>query len=264
MLRRNGIDPGDLHREEWEGPYRHVFETGIFQVAEVDGRVVAICHAIVRKRLWFLSGYWTEPERQRQGIGGPLLRRVWSEGAARGATTFFTWSSIDLTATAVYLTLGMLPGYQILSFAGEVATSPEPPAGHDARPLALETASRIDREVLSVGREVDHRFWLAEPGRVGCEVLRGGQVVGYFSVRDGAIGPAAWTTPDGAEAVLRLALREAASQSREVRLRALGANHDAVRFALAAGLRLAGYSHLLTTAPFGRLERYVPSGPTLF
>lgn len=264
MLRRNAIDPGDLHRDEWESPYRHVFETGIFEVAETEGRVVAICHAIVRERLWFLSGYWTLPALQRQGIAGPLLRRVRAAGAARGASAFFTWSSIDLTAMAVYLKLGMLPGYQILSFAGEVGTPPEAPPGHDARPLAPETASRIDRDVLSVAREVDHRFWLAEAGRVGREVLRDGQVVGYFSVRAGAIGPAAWTTPDGAEPVLRLALREAASQSREVRLRALGANHDAVRFALAAGLRLAGCSHLLTTAPFGRLERYVPSGPTLF
>ncbi|MGH2490065.1 MAG: hypothetical protein ACRDF9_01030 [Candidatus Limnocylindria bacterium] len=37
-----------------------------------------------------------------------------------------------------------------------------------------------------------------------------------------------------------------------------------ISFALANGLRLAGNSHLLTTAPFGHLDRYAPSGPTLF
>ncbi len=51
---------------------------------------------------------------------------------------------------------------------------------------------------------------------------------------------------------------------REVRLMIPGVNHDALRFAFASGLRLAGYSHLLTSAPFGRMEQYLSSGPSLF
>ena len=83
-------------------------------------------------------------------------------------------------------------------------------------------------------------------------------------MRSGAIGPAAWTSSADADVVLRAALADARAQSAIVRLRALGANHDTIRFALANGLRLAGYSHLLTTASFGQLDRYAPSGPTLF
>jgi hypothetical protein len=49
-----------------------------------------------------------------------------------------------------------------------------------------------------------------------------------------------------------------------VRLRAIGSDHEAIRFALGSGLRLVGYSHLLTTREFGHLDRYIPSGPTLF
>jgi hypothetical protein len=41
-------------------------------------------------------------------------------------------------------------------------------------------------------------------------------------------------------------------------------NHDALRFALGAGLRLAGYAHLLTTGEFGHLDRYLPSGAQFF
>ncbi len=263
MLRRNGIDPGELHREEWRSAYHHVFRTGLFRVAELDGRMAAICHAIVRGPLWFLSGYWTRPGLQGQGVGGPLLAAVWEEGRARGATTFSTWSSIDLTAMAAYLKRGMLPGYQILSFAGAVGEA-APPARYEAAPLSLELAAEVDRAVLSVAREVDHRFWLAKTGRVGRALMRDGRRAGYYYVRDAAIGPAAWLDLDAADAVLRLALRDARTQSPLVRLRALGANHVSIRFALGAGLRLAGYSHLLTTAPFGTLERYVPSGPTLF
>jgi len=262
MLARNGVDPGELARDEWRHGYPHVFRTGIFRVAEDDGELVAICHAIVRGPLWFLSGFWARPDRQKTGIGGRLLRDVWEEGRARGASTFFTWSSIDLTAMASYLRRGMLPGYQILSFVGgPVAATP---VAADIAPLTLEIASVLDRDVIGTAREVDHTFWSSEPGRIGRAVMRGSRAVGYYYVRSGAIGPAAWTSSADADVVLRAALADAHAQSAIVRLRALGANHDTIRFALANGLRLAGYSHLLTTASFGHLDRYAPSGPTLF
>jgi GNAT superfamily N-acetyltransferase len=262
LLARNGIDAGELARDEWRYGYPHVFRTGIFRVAEEDGELVAICHAIVRGPLWFLSGFWARPDRQSAGIGGRLLREVWDEGSARGASTFFTWSSIDLTAMASYLRRGMLPGYQILSFVGEPASTTVVAA--EIAPLTVEIAAAIDRDVIGTAREIDHGFWSTEPGRVGRAVMRGGIPVGYHYVRSGSIGPAAWTSSADADVVLRTAIAEARAQSSIVRLRALGANHDTIRFALASGLRLAGYSHLLTTSAFGHLERYAPSGPTLF
>ena len=262
MLARNGIEPGELAREEWRYGYPHVFRTGIFRVAEDDGELVAICHAIVRGPLWFLSGFWARPDRQRTGIGSRLLREVWDEGRARGASTFFTWSSIDLTAMASYLRRGMLPGYPILSFAGEPPSAAA--LASDVAPLTPEIAAALDADVIGTPREIDHRFWATEPGRVGRAVLRGGRPVGYYYVRTGSIGPAAWTANADADAVLRAALAEARAQSPIVRLRALGPSHDTIRFALSSGLRLAGYSHLLTTTAFGHLGRYAPSGPTLF
>lgn len=262
MLARNGVDPGDLARDEWRYGYPHVFRTGIFRVAEDDGELVAICHAIVRGPLWFLSGFWTRPDRQKTGIGGRLLREVWDEGRARGASTFFTWSSIDLTAMASYLRRGMLPGYQILSFAGEPSRAAT--VAPEIAPLTIEIACALDRDVIGAPREVDHGFWSSEPGRVGRAVVRGGRAVGYYYVRSGAIGPAAWNASADADTVMGAALADALTQSQVVRLRALGTNHDTIRFALASGLRLAGYSHLLTTASFGHLDRYAPSGPTLF
>jgi hypothetical protein len=41
-------------------------------------------------------------------------------------------------------------------------------------------------------------------------------------------------------------------------------NHAAVRFALARGLKLVAFSHLLSSGPLGRLDHYLPAGPTLF
>lgn len=163
---------------------------------------------------------------------------------------------------ASYLQRGMLPGYQILNFVGEPALATRDAT--DVAPLTLEITSALDRDVIGTAREVDHTFWLTEPGRVGRAVVRDGRPVGYYYVRSGTIGPAAWTASLDAGAVLGPALADAHAQSAIVRLRALGANHDAIRFALAHGFRLAGNSHLLTTASFGHLDRYAPSGPTLF
>ena len=72
--------------------YDHIRRTGIFRVAEVDGRLAAICHAVVRDALWFLSAFWTLPQLQGQKIGSPLLRQVWDQGTQAGAQKFLDWT----------------------------------------------------------------------------------------------------------------------------------------------------------------------------
>ena len=265
MYARNGVNSALPDRQATEVAYRHVLRTGIFHVAEVDGRIGAICNAVVRDHLWFLSGFWSLPHLQRQRIGGALLERVVAEGRDMGAKTFFTWSSIDLTAMAVYMKNGMLPGYQILTFTGTprhdfIGVDD----GYEVRPLEIATAIETDEQVRATGREIDHRFWLSEAGHRGRQVSREGRAVGYYYFNHGIIGPAAWLDPQDAEALMRAACREAAAEAEQVRMMIPGVNQAAIRFALRAGLRLAIYSHLLTTSPFGRMERYLSSGPLLF
>lgn len=89
MLRRTGFPvPPDTAESVLPG-FRHVQETGIFELVEVDGRVAGIASAVVREGLWFLSSFWVLPEFQKQKLGGPLLRRVWERGQEQGARTFF-------------------------------------------------------------------------------------------------------------------------------------------------------------------------------
>ena len=248
-----------------EQMWPHILKTGIFRVAERDGRLVALCHAIVRDRLWFLSGFWTRAELVGGGVGGPLLREVWQEGARAGADTFFVWSSPDQTAMASYLKIGMLPGYQLFTFAGPLTASPVAPAGYEVEPLALAAACELDSEVRGTPRAVDHRLWLAQPQIVARQLIRAGRAVGYFYLAGDAVGPAAWAAPEHAEALLAHAAHAAAAHVGALTLRVPGSNHDAIRFAFAHGLKLsAGYAHLLTSAPFGRMEQYLPSGPSLF
>lgn len=260
---RNGLATPAFSRASVDPVYRHIFDTGIFEVAEVDGRIAAVCHAIVRDHLWFLSGFWVLPDLQRQKIGGPLLARVWQEGQRRGASTAFTWSSIDLTAMATYMKLGMLPGYPILTFSGAVTSFPAEPPGYEVEPLTLPIAAAIDSEVRATRRPLDHTFWLAGQAE-GWQVLSRGRPVGYYYSSRGGVGPAAWSSPDDAEALIGLALRQAARQSDSVRVMVPGINRTAIRRSYAAGLRLVAFSHLLTSAPFGQLDQYLPSGPSLF
>lgn len=266
---RYNIDKPIAPRASVESAWLHVIKTGVFKLAQIDGRTAAVCHAVVRDRLWFLSGFWMLPEFQGRGVGGRLLREVWGEGGRRGADVFFVWSSIDRTAMASYLRMGMLPGHQILTFTGRAVPPPDaPPRGYGVEALARETAARLDAEVRATRREIDHDFWLANPLMRHRQVVRQGRAVGYFYFTGGAesvVGPVAWDAGADASAVLALAAREAASEGAEtVTLRVPGVNHDAIRFALGASLRFTGYSHFFTTAPFGRMERYVPSGPMLY
>ncbi|HEX8633858.1 MAG TPA: GNAT family N-acetyltransferase [Pyrinomonadaceae bacterium] len=265
LYRRHNLEMSLPPRPAVESVYRHIFRTGIFRVAERDGQLVAICHAVVRDALWFLSGFWTRPELVAGGVGGKLMREVRREGEEAGARKFFVWSSMDQTAIASYLKAGMLPGYQVFTFAGRPSALPAAPAGYTVEPLSLEVACGIDREVRETRREADHRYWLSEVELEGRQVRRGGRLVGYYYFRGETFGPAAWMEPQGAEALLTLGCGEAAAQSETISLRVPGINHDAIRFAFKHGLRLGGTTaHLFTSAPFGRLERYLASGPSLF
>ncbi len=245
--------------------YEHVRSTGIFHVAELEQRIVGIAGAVVRDQIWYLSAFWVHPEMQRRKIGMPLLRGTWDAGREKGATVFFTWSSIDLTAMASYMKLGMMPGYQNFFFDGSPKQLKPEPAGFEVSPLEKMSAVMLDRQVRGTGRQADHDFWSGLSSMRGRQITRDGGVVGYFYYQNsGLIGPAAWKEPGLAETILTLACREASAVSPEIRFPVPGINHSAVRFAFGAGLRLTSFAHFLSTSSIGRLEQYLPSGQLLY
>lgn len=262
LTRRNGLPPPSWAPSMMVSRFRHLRENGDFWVAEHDGRIVSICSASMRDQTWFLSLFWTLPEVQGQGIGGPLLRHVYTLGRERGAVRAFTWSSIDPTAIATYLKFGMLPLAQIFTFAGPLTRPPEIPGDVGVEEAGDEIPA-LDRELRWVSREADHRWWLASGARAFL-VRRGGRTIGWFYVQEGAIGPGGWTDPDDGPAVMAVALREAARGSAKVQLPVVGLNHTAIRAALGGGLRLMGTAHLLQSEAIAAVDRYLPSGPMLF
>jgi hypothetical protein len=266
MLRRNGVPPPPVIREPRIAGYRHILETGIFEVAEVDRQIVAICCAIVRGNLWFLSGFWTLPGMQSSGLGRPLLERVWKAGQERGAKTFRTWSSIDAAALSVYMRQTdqrgrkMMPRSQIFTFCGVPKFSTSTPSALELTPFDLEIANQIDGDVYGAVREEDHRFWKGDR----FIVRRAGLVAGYFHSIAGLLGPVAWSEEKDAADVLATAMHHAARQANEIRFSCPGINHAAIDAALTTRLRLTGTAHLLSTDEIGRMEQYIPSGALLF
>ena len=263
LAARNGLAAPLYTMASIEPVYRHIHRTGIFEVAELDGQMVAICHAIVRDHQWFLSGFWALPGFQKKGLGGPLLARVREQGEARGARLRFTWSSVDLTAMATYMKQGMLPGFQILTFAGSPTSLPEPDPSFEEGPLDPALAGDLDLRIRGVRREVDHTFWQTNP-LAGRLVVKNGRAVGYHYASGGMIGPVGWLGAEDGAGVFAVARRAARQGAESIRVPIPGKNHVAVRAALGAGLRLVAFSHILCTEEPGAMDRYIPSGPSLF
>jgi GNAT superfamily N-acetyltransferase len=239
--------------------YHHLHATGIFHVAQQEGRLVGFASAILREKVWFLSGFWVLPEFQRQHVGMPLLRNVWEAGREAGATTYFVWASPDLPAISAYLKIGMLPGAQIFLFEGSPKVTAKVSAAYTTQPLTKAAAMALDKTMRGTRREEDHEFFMRH-GWQGTQVLHNGVSAGYYYQYEDIVGPAAWTHPRHADSLLALACRD----RKQVALGAPGMNHDAIQFAFKAGLRLVHIAHLLMSAPVGELGRYLPSGPGLF
>lgn len=263
LARRHGLPPAAYSQPAIEILYTHLFETGVFHVAQEGDRILGICCGVLRDEIWFLSMFWVLPEQRVQGLGRPLLEQVTAEARARGAKILSTWSSIDFVAIANYLRLGMMPGGPVLTFSGECSREPVAPSGVELRELSPDVASAIDSVVRGTPRPLDHAFFRAREGSAW-QVERAGKSLGYFYANQGVVGPAAWLDPADAELVLAAALCEARRQQAKVRLMIPGVNQAALRAALAAGLKLSGSAHFMTSAPFGKLAQYLPSGPGLF
>lgn len=266
---------GDMHarhaialtlppRETVIRAYAHVVRSGAFYIAERDGHIVAMAGAVVRERQWYLSAFWTRPDCRGQGLGMPLLHQVFQFGLVSGASDFFTWSSVDPAAMAACMKYKLVPSMPILLFEGVPFATTEWHSGVAVQPLKPDVADLFDKQVRGARRQADHGLWAQTPEMAGHQIMLADRVVGYFYVHRGQVGPVAWRQPGYADLVLTHACRAALGGSPTVRLAIPGANRDALRFALERGCRLVGQAHLMANAEFGRMDCYLPSGPSLF
>lgn len=279
LKRRHGApQKKDKDWQDWKRGYKHVLDTGVFNVAEVDGKVIGLANGIVRDDIWFLTGFWILPEFQGQGIGYDLIRDTWDLAEDAGARKYFVWASVDLPALGNYMQLGMLPGYQIFTYnltQAALSSAPGRSAGgaivkadfngdYAISDLTAARAGDIDAQVRGTRREVDHRYWLEDDERPGKLVLYDDCPIGYFYTRKGVIGSLAYLDSAHEKPVLEYAMQAAFGQSDTITLFIPGINRSATSYIMSLGARVAGAAHFLTSDQFGKLSLYLPSGPLLY
>ncbi|HMW92882.1 MAG TPA: GNAT family N-acetyltransferase [Candidatus Obscuribacter sp.] len=268
LKKRNGLAPTPMDRDDWLQGYTHVLRTGIFNVVEVDGRVVGLANGVVRDSIWFLSGFWMLPPYQGKGLGRKLIEKTWADARAHGADQFFVWASIDAAALGNYMRLGMLPGYQIFTLrltegalAGKLGRRH---SSYELEELTVQAACEIDRAVRATERLVDHQYWLFDDSRQGFAVRCMGELVGYFYLRKGVVGALAYLDKAHEQPILDIAMKEVLKNGETIFFMVPGINRSTLSYLMGLSARIVSYSHFLTSAPFGNLENYLPSGPHLY
>ena len=155
----------------------------------------------------------------------------------------------------------MFPQEPLLEIAGPATAGAAGPLMPGLPPASILAA--IDRAALDVARPEDHEFWGSVPGLYASTLARDGRAVGYAYVQDdGVIGPIAVLDP----ADLSIAVEGSIGRAAELgattaRMRIPGVARTAIAGLLRRGWRYGdGVTLVLSSAPWGRWDRYVTSG----
>ncbi len=259
-------------------------------VAELDGLVMGYAQAFVRGEIWSLAQLFVQPEAHGHGLGEGALARAASYAEARGARVRCVTASSSPVAHGLYVRQGMLAaalGYRLSGPVDVLRAQPAAAAGQQAvlvevGALSADDIGRLigeraplDRAVWGAERRQDHALFLeADNGfeeQAATFTLRdgsnadGGELLGYgYAQDDGWFGMLAAREPGLQRPLLRMAGDWLTERGVE-RGRCYVLSHNATVMAalVDAGWRIDGWSYFLTSAPFGRFDRYVPSGGML-
>jgi GNAT superfamily N-acetyltransferase len=244
-------------------------------IAEMNGIPVGYTMAFVRGDIWFLSQLFVQPDQHGHGIGGALLERAQAYGRARGATIFSVIASSSRVAQALYMRAGMFAtgiGYRM---TGPLAPLTELPEADASKKRIVDCGgwqdriAELDREVFGAERRQDHTLYLdpktVTTPKASFGLSRDGRLLayGYAVAGEGYIAPLAAWEPEDQLPVLRMAAEWLEAQQPNGDMLVLSHNHVLMRALLAAGWKSRGWVFFMTSAPFGKFDRYHPAGGAL-
>lgn len=265
-------NPGDEYGDParllagWEkrrGLYEFLAEAAEFWVAERDGRVLGYARALYEDGIRELTEFFVLPEAQSAGVGRELLARAFSHAGERRRIIIAT---SDARAQARYLKSGVYPRTPLVyTYAQPRAVSVDTDLFW--RPLTnrdLEAVNEIDHQVIDQRRPTVHAFLRRD--REGWLYLRDGRPVGYGYWGESRSGPVALLDERDFPAVLAHGETLAAERgSDEFGVELPLVSRAAVHYLLGRGFRLDRFqASLMSDAPFGRLEHYLPTSPPFF
>jgi GNAT superfamily N-acetyltransferase len=231
-----------------------------FWVAEADGALVGFGIAVQREHVWYLAALHVRPAFQARGIGAELIRTALAAARPGSLLTVGT-DARNPVSNALYGRFGMFPETPLVEISG-VPWASDTAILRAGAPSQDELAA-IDRAVLGMARPEDHAFWGSVPGLHAFAVMRGDRPVGYAYIQaDGAIGPIAVHDPTELEAAVEASIGVATELgATSARARVPGAARGAIELMLDHGWRYGdGTTLVLTSAPWGRWDRYITSG----
>jgi GNAT superfamily N-acetyltransferase len=280
VVTRSGRPPSTIPiTDEPSSEMRHLLRTDpmLAWIASEDGRPIGFSVGFVRQELWFLSDLFVLPEAHSQGVGGELLKRCLAAGDARGANIRAVASSGELGAQRLYVRAGMVPRYPLFGIDGPAPGLIELAAPRMKEIIKEGTFSKpwirklgdLDEAIWGRRRDGDHGFWLAEAGLTCLAIMDGARGISAYAYYSSTgshhrIGPVAARIPRLQISLLR-AIGDAlgAQADATVEFRVPGINMTALSALLGAGLRIDHVGQYMASKPFGRFDRYLPSGGTL-
>ena len=281
--RRTGRPQVERPQEHYDWLRRYVMQydaAGWWLAEDEGGTVLGWSSAVLRETTWFLSGFWVRPEAQGFGIGRNLLQRTLEYGRGQ-YHTHFVYASDEPRALALYQRFGMVARFPIWGIAGNPAALAgyQLPSEIVVQPVSGSSASdrqtrlaldELDMKVRGARRPTDHNLWLGYVGSgsfSGQLYWRDGQPIGYAYMSNwGMLGPVVANAAGDFVLLLKHALGQAAQRGfGYVHCDLPSINAEAVRLLLDLRWRISpGHSFFLSSGPLGMMDRYIPSGATLF
>jgi hypothetical protein len=182
-------------------------------------------------------------------------------------------ASASHVAQALYMRAGMYGigiGYRMTGPSSSLLTLAEPD-GNRKRIVDcsgwLDRIEEMDRDAFGASRREDHAYYLNRPDvknhSFGLTV--DGELDGYGYVDErGWVGPIASRSPEGQLPLLRIAAEHLVKQGNaEVSMWVPSLNHVVMQTLLTAGWKSEPTTYFLSSEPFGRFDRYLPSGGLL-
>ena len=278
LAAHEGRDPAAIPLSDEPSPparrlLRHLLagSSDLCWLAEVENRPVGFGTGIVRGDLWLLSNLFVHPDVHDRGIGQELLRRCFVAGRDRGSSIAAVISSSHASAQSLYIRLGMVPRVPLFILRGppEGLASLRQPRARTKRPRAnkheLGRLGDLDRWVWGRRRDIDHQFWWRD-SYIDCRILQDddGKLLGYVYFGPDYVGPLAARTRRAQLVLLRVAGEaQMEANSESVLIRVPGVNVTVLRALLEHGFRIDHVNLMMTSHPFGRFDRYLPSGGVL-
>lgn len=226
-------------------------------VAEDDGRVVGVAHAMRRGHLWSLSLLAVDPGVQSRGAGRALMQRAL--GYRRDCDAGLIVSSNDPRALRLYALSGfcLQPTFQAAGTLDRSALPASHPAVREGDAADLEALAPISRKVRGAPHTDVLAFALGRGARLlrlgdrGFAVAQPGQGVWLLAAHD----------EEAATALLWSALELGGDADRPSVRWITGGQDWAIEVVLRAGLRLSAYGALCVRGRPGPLRPFVPSAP---